>query len=202
MKRHSVNGRPHYLLVTRTGPSRLSGEWSFSIQTPDGVEQFRAHDVEPDVVGERLELLPVVRGLEALDEPARVTVLSSSRYVNQGLANGLEEWRSNDWCWEYFGRMVPIKNRDLWQRVDRAGRIHRIAHRRWRFDAPHQFGASGHRPMRTCGARRPSQGHSRRQPATGVSGELAALFGKAAHALIGRSPRQESLSRAYGRAPG
>ena len=88
---------------------------------------IEAHEREPDqsTWGERLELLSVVRGLEALDQPARVTLITSSRYVRLGLRYGLEEWRRNRWCWEHFGKLVPIKNQDLWQRVDRALHITR-----------------------------------------------------------------------------
>jgi len=72
-----------------------------------------------------------------LEQPSQVTLLTDSRYVSQGIAHGLTEWRSNDWCWERFGELTPVKNRDLWQRVDRALRFHRVDCRTWRFDAPH-----------------------------------------------------------------
>jgi ribonuclease HI len=81
--------------------------------------------------------LAVVRGLEALAQPSRVTLVTHSRYVNRGLTYGLAEWRANGWQWEHFGQMVPVKNRDLWQRVDRALLFHQLDCRRWRFDLPH-----------------------------------------------------------------
>src|SRR5262249_29390123 len=46
------------------------------------------------------------------------------------------EWGRNGWKWEHFGEMVPVKNQDLWQRLDRALKIHRIHGTRLRFDAP------------------------------------------------------------------
>ena len=97
-----------------------------------------AGGTEEDVRGERLELLCVVRGLEALDHPSRVTLITSSAYVREGIRYGLQQWRENDWQWESFGRMVPVKNRDLWQRVDSALRFHRLECRVWRFDPPHR----------------------------------------------------------------
>ena len=45
--------------------------------------------------------------------------------------DGLPEWRANDWQWEHFGEMVPVKNRDLWQRVDRALGYHELKCRTW-----------------------------------------------------------------------
>ena len=76
-----------------------------------------AEDIEPDIQGERLELLTVVRGLEALDQPVPVTLMTPSIYVREGIRYGLAEWRRNGWRWESFGQMVPVKNCDLWQRV-------------------------------------------------------------------------------------
>ena len=99
--------------------------------------KFVAEDREADVHGERLELLAVVRGLEALDQPSRVTLFTGSRYVSRGLTEGLENWRENDWQWERFGEWVPVRDRDLWKRVDRALKFHMVECRRWRFDRAH-----------------------------------------------------------------
>jgi len=96
------------------------------LQSLDGSSRLEAADAEPAVGGERLELLAVVRGLEALEQPSRVTLVTPSKYVSRGLSNGLEDWRENDWNWEHHGQMVPIKNRDLWQRLDRALAFHRV----------------------------------------------------------------------------
>ncbi len=91
-------------------------------------------DEETTACGERLELLAVVRGLEALDGPARVTLVTKSRYVSRGIRCGLTEWRANDWQWERFGRIVPVKDHDLWQRVDRALLFHKVDCQAWQFE--------------------------------------------------------------------
>jgi ribonuclease HI len=128
---------PHYLLFSESTRANAVGQWRFVLQSVDGTDQFEATDSEPQVHGERLELLAVVRGLEALAQPSRVTLVTASRYVNRGLTYGLTEWRANDWQWEHFGQMVPVKNRDLWQRVDRALMFHQLDCKRWRFDLAH-----------------------------------------------------------------
>ncbi len=128
---------PHYLLFSESSRKNEQAQWRFVLQSVDGAEQFEAADDEPDVQGDRLELLAVVRGLEALEQPSRVTLVTPSKYVNRGLTFGLQEWRANDWEWEHYGEMVPVKNRDLWQRVDRALRFHQLECRTWRFDLPH-----------------------------------------------------------------
>ncbi len=128
---------PHYLLRTETSSSSQDGDWKFVLEAADGSEKLEAVDSEPLVRGERLELLTVVRALEALDQPSRVTLAATSRYINCGIAFGLDEWRASGWTWEHFGRMVPVKDADLWQRLDRALSIHQIDCRRWRFDRSH-----------------------------------------------------------------
>jgi ribonuclease HI len=117
---------PQYILFLESSRSHDSGQWRFSLRTPDGAEQLVADDIEPETRGERLDLLTVVRALEALDQPSHVTLVGCSRYVRNGLQYGLPEWRSNGWRWEFFGQMMPVKNGDLWQRLDRALRFHQV----------------------------------------------------------------------------
>lgn len=116
--------------------SEATGQWRFVLESADGETLLDVHDEEVDD-RDRLELLAVVRGLEAIDQPSRVTLVSSSRYVSNGLRRGLPEWRDNGWLWERFGELVPITNSDLWQRIDRALRFHRVHCRMWRFDEAH-----------------------------------------------------------------
>jgi ribonuclease HI len=122
---------PHFFLVSqavvrRDGHDELSGRWRFALQTPDGQSCLEAEDDEPETSSERLQLLAIVRGLEALDEPARVTVVAAGRSISRGLRYGVAQWRENDWQWERYGQLAPIKNGDLWQRIDRAMAIHQI----------------------------------------------------------------------------
>ena len=130
--------QPHCLLFSEADSSnRPLGRWHFLLESIEGQTLVEASDEEPGVHGERLELLAVVRGLEALDQPSRVTLVTSSRHVSRGLRCGLEEWRNNSWRWERDGRLVPIKNRDLWQRIDGALKFHHVECRSWRIDPAH-----------------------------------------------------------------
>src|SRR5690349_4938224 len=128
---------PHFLLMSETTTEEAQNQWRFVLASADGDQKLVASDVEPTTQGERLELLSVVRGLEALEQPSQVTLLTDSRYVSQGIGHGLSEWRSNDWCWERFGELTPVKNLDLWRRVDHALKFHRVDCRTWRFDSAH-----------------------------------------------------------------
>jgi ribonuclease HI len=135
---------PEYQLYSESTQGDQPGRWRFVLRASDGSEPLVAEDVEPDVQGERLELLSVVRGLEALEQPSRVTLMTPSIYVREGIRYGLEEWRSNDWQWESFGRMVPVKNGDLWQRVDLAMKFHEVECHTRRFDPPHPVASPPH----------------------------------------------------------
>ena len=138
---------PHYLLFSESHRPRTTaegyahhghtpGRWRFVLETVDGDIRLEASDEEFESEEGRLALLAVVRGLEALEQPSRVTVVTPSRYVSRGFLFGLEEWRENGWRWERFGEMTPIKNRDLWQRIDQAMQYHQVECRVWRFDMP------------------------------------------------------------------
>jgi ribonuclease HI len=132
---------PHFLLFSesrRQAPvgREAAGQWRFLLESVDGATKLAACDEEPQAHCSRLELLAVVRGLEALDQPSRVTLVTPSRYVSRGIRYGLDEWRRNDWRWERYGRMTPVKNGDLWRRIDRALQYHKLDCRTWRFDSP------------------------------------------------------------------
>jgi ribonuclease HI len=127
---------PEYVLTSAANTEGAGGVWSFRLEGADGGDSIEAADREPGVHRERLELLAIVRGLEALDQPSRVTIRTASQYVRRGIAYGLEEWRTNGWTWEHYGQMVKVKNHDLWQRLDRALRIHDVSCRQWRIDPP------------------------------------------------------------------
>jgi ribonuclease HI len=118
---------PHFLLFSEaSGSDRGAPRWKFVLQSVGCDDQFAAGDVEPGIPIARLELLAVVRGLEAIDQPSRVTLVTRSRYVARGIRRELNHWRDRSWHWERFGKLVPIRDRDLWQRVDRALTFHKV----------------------------------------------------------------------------
>jgi ribonuclease HI len=127
---------PHFLLFAEASCTESGQSWRFVLHDVETSRRMVISDNEATMCGERLELLAVVRGLEALDGPARVTLVTRSRYVSRGIRFGITEWRANDWQWERFGRVVPVKDHDLWQRVDRALLFHRVGCQSWQFEGP------------------------------------------------------------------
>lgn len=134
---------PRYWLYSESGETAGAGRWRFILRSAEGGERLEADEVEHDIRGERLELLAVVRGLEALAQPSRVTLVTTSSYVREGIRHGVTEWQRNGWCWEFFGQMVPVKHQDLWKRVERALAFHQVDCRTLRVDGPHCVAPSG-----------------------------------------------------------
>ena len=132
-----MNVSPHYLLFSESSETIEPGRWRFVLSAVNGSHRLVVDEVEPEIRGERLELLTVVRGLESLDEPSSVTLVTRNTCIREGIRYGVPEWRKNGWRWESFGRMVPVKNADLWQRIDRAMQFHRVECRVWRYDRDH-----------------------------------------------------------------
>jgi len=125
-----VASLPEYLLLIDT-LGEEPGEWRLVLKRLGGQGgrdeiELDITDVEPGVRGERLELLTAVRGLEALDQPSRVTIISSSRYLRNGIELGMPEWRAKGWTWELFGRLETVKHAELWQRLDRSASFHDV----------------------------------------------------------------------------
>jgi ribonuclease HI len=130
---------PHFLLYSEAAAAAdsqqtLPGRWRFVLRPAEGGEAIQAADDEEGATPERLELLAIVRGLESLDQPSRVTLVTGSKNVRRGLKYGLVQWRDSDWQWERYGQMTPVKNGDLWRRIDRALEIHSLDCREGRLE--------------------------------------------------------------------
>jgi ribonuclease HI len=143
---------PHYLLHAESYRSgRGTPRWRFSLQAVGDSERLTAADAEPSTRRSRLELLAVVRGLEALDRPAHVTLLTRSRYVSRGIRRQLSQWREHHWQWEKFGAMTPIRDYDLWRRVDRALEFHSVQCCVWQADDAPAPKSRNHARSRSAG---------------------------------------------------
>ncbi len=78
---------------------------------------------EPDTTNNRMELMGVIAGLEALKRPSHVRLVTDSAYVKNGVNQWMPRWKANGW--RTAGKK-PVKNQDLWERLDRALGEHRI----------------------------------------------------------------------------
>ena len=97
---------------------------------------------EPDTTNNRMEMMAVIAGLEALTRPAAVEVVTDSRYVVDGMTSWILGWRKRGWK---TADGKPVKNIDLWQRLSAAAEPHKI---RWTWVRGHQ----GHVENERCDA--------------------------------------------------
>jgi ribonuclease HI len=138
---------PHFLLYSEAAQaadaSASASRWRFVLQSARGETALEAADEEAAGSSERLELLAIVRGLEALDQPSKVTLMTGSRDIQRGMQFGLAQWREHDWQWERYGQMTPVKNGDLWRRIDRLLEIHDVACRPRRLEKADDLAAPG-----------------------------------------------------------
>ncbi len=127
---------PHYCLVTEVrSPGNVadpSGSWRFLLRKLDGSEAVEVSATEPGFRGERLQLLAVIRGLEAIGQPSHVTLVTPGTWISRGIRRDIDTWREMNWMWERFGELHPVKHADLWRRLDRALQIHTVQCRSWR----------------------------------------------------------------------
>ena len=89
---------------------------------------------EERTTNNRMELMAVIRALEALKRPSAVRLHTDSRYVMDGAAKWLKNWKANGWK---TADKKPVKNGELWRALDAAMTEHKIS---WKWVAGH----SGH----------------------------------------------------------
>jgi len=70
---------------------------------------------EHDTTNNRMELMAVIKGLEALNRASSVTVTTGSKYVKNGITEWIHNWKRNGWK---TAAKKPVKNEDLWRELD------------------------------------------------------------------------------------
>jgi ribonuclease HI len=90
--------------------------------------RFNSHEktlfgAEPLTTNNRMELMAAIQGLESLNRPCRVRLTTDSQYVQKGIQEWLANWKKRGWK---TAARKPVKNVDLWQRLDQATARHEI----------------------------------------------------------------------------
>ena len=78
---------------------------------------------EPHTTNNRMELTAVIRALEALRRPSRVRLYTDSQYVQKGISGWIRQWKRNGWR---TADKKPVKNTDLWQRLEELAARHEV----------------------------------------------------------------------------
>jgi ribonuclease HI len=97
------------------------GGWAALLQV--GEHEKELSGAEALTTNNRMELTAVIRALESLKRPVRARLYTDSQYVRRGITEWLRAWKARDW------RTVdrkPVKNQDLWQRLEEVSAPHQI----------------------------------------------------------------------------
>src|ERR1700692_1740102 len=86
---------------------------------------------EGDTTNNRMELMAAISALEALKKPCRVDLPTDSQYLRTGIMTYINKWKQNGWR---TADKKPVKNIDLWQRLDTALKPHQV---RWHWVKGH-----------------------------------------------------------------
>jgi len=91
---------------------------------------LRAHGREKELFGgeaattnNRMELTAVIRALEALKRPSHVRLYTDSQYVQKGISEWIHTWKRKGWR---TADKKPVKNEDLWRRLDELAAQHEV----------------------------------------------------------------------------
>ena len=94
---------------------------------------------EADTTNNRMELLAAINALERLEKPSRLTVVTDSAYVKNGVTGWIFGWKRNGWK---TSNKKPVKNVDLWKRLDAAQERHSVT---WKWIKGHAGHAENER---------------------------------------------------------
>ncbi|EEB86399.1 ribonuclease HI [Roseobacter sp. GAI101] len=78
---------------------------------------------EAATTNNRMELMAAISALEALARPTEITIVTDSNYVKNGITNWIHGWKKNGWK---NAAKKPVKNAELWQRLDAANARHSV----------------------------------------------------------------------------
>jgi ribonuclease HI len=104
-----------------------------------GGHERELNGYEAHTTNNRMELMAVIAGLEALKRPAQVQVTTDSQYVRNGMTQWIQGWLRNGWK---TAAKKPVQNADLWQRLLDAAKPHEIE---WHWVRGHQGHAENER---------------------------------------------------------
>ncbi|ADE16484.1 ribonuclease H [Nitrosococcus halophilus Nc 4] len=79
--------------------------------------------METRTTNNRMELMAAIQALESLKRPCRVRLTTDSQYLRQGITCWMPRWKQRGWK---TANRQPVKNRDLWQRLERAVAPHQV----------------------------------------------------------------------------
>ena len=114
------------------------GGWGVLMRALEGGQVIRERELkggEAQTTNNRMELMAAIMALEALSRPSAITITTDSAYVKDGITGWLHGWKRNGWR---TAAKKPVKNADLWQRLDAAQARHEVTWQWTRGHAGHE----------------------------------------------------------------
>ena len=102
------------------------GGWGVLLRAMDGDKILKERELsggEADTTNNRMELLAAINALEVLERPSTLTIITDSAYVKNGVTGWIHGWKRNGWK---TSNKKPVKNVELWQRLDEAQARHDV----------------------------------------------------------------------------
>lgn len=118
------------------------GGWGVLMIARDGGAVLREREMsggEGLTTNNRMELMAAIAALEALTKPVEITIVTDSAYVKNGVTEWIHGWKRNGWK---TASRAPVKNVELWQRLDAAQAQHKVI---WRWIKGHAGHAENER---------------------------------------------------------
>ncbi len=102
------------------------GGWGALLIARNGAEVIKERELSggaEDTTNNRMELMAAISALEALERPTALTLVTDSVYVKDGLTKWIHGWKRNGWK---TAAKKPVKNEELWKRLDAAVARHTV----------------------------------------------------------------------------
>ena len=118
------------------------GGWGVLMRAMDGERIVKERELsggEGDTTNNRMELMAAIAALEALSRTTAITITTDSAYVKNGVTEWVHGWKRNGWK---TSTNKPVKNVELWQRLDTLARQHKVD---WRWIKGHAGHAENER---------------------------------------------------------
>ena len=118
------------------------GGWGVLLIARDGETTLREKELcggEPQTTNNRMELMAAISALENLTRASEITIITDSVYVKNGVTQWIHGWKRNGWK---TAPKKPVKNEELWQRIDAAAARHQVT---WKWIKGHAGHAENER---------------------------------------------------------
>jgi ribonuclease HI len=118
-----TQAKPHVVIHTDGACSGNPGPGGWGAILESGAHRKELSGGEAQSTNNRMELMAAISALEALKGSSRVDLWTDSNYVRDGITKWIHGWRRNGWK---TADKKPVKNAELWQRLDEATKRHEI----------------------------------------------------------------------------